>query len=776
MALLTFNAHEARTAAALFERMFPADATSAGATQIGVVEYLDLALAGAYRQLTEIYRVGLHMLDQIAHARHGAALADCTPAQQDALIAGLEAGTLPGMRTPPQQEFFALLRAHLQEGLFADPAHGGNRDKLGWTTLGHPGVWLENSAEENLSAAPADKGGQIQSLADLGLKIHEGHEEHQDKILHSNANSVASDISLRDLRALGGLDIPGYDPQRGALPPSGPADVLLVGLGAMNGLIAPLLTRAGLKVVALEAGPYRTRADFLPDELGAAYYCRATMGPKFMSEVPRWRRTRNDETIEATFSLGRMVNSVGGSVIHYGAWLRRFHPHHFKPLSRVRDRWGAGVLPEGCMLADWPVGYDELEPYYALLERLIGVAGDDTNPFVRRSTPYPMPPLRPFRLGEAFRSATEQMGLHPHPVPVGVNSVPYDGRPATTYTAWSNGFGSYSGDKWHPGLSSIPEALASGNLDLRTHCRVTRVLTDRDGHASGVEYLDANGVPRTQAARTVLLGSYLYENVRLLLLSGDGMHPNGLGNNTTQVGRNYMTKMFAHVDGFFPDTIFNRHTGPAAQGMVLDDFVSDEFDSLAHGFIGGATLGAENQFLPIQISREALPADVPLWGQGYKDHLRQWQHFGVVRIQPDALPYAYHTIDLDPRHRDRSGLGLPVVRITYDLQENERRLSSWMEATSETILRAMGATKTWRGPSFTGVGSSHDFGACRMGDDPATSVVDGNLRVHDTPGLYVLGGATFPSCPGINPTLTMWAICYRAVEHLAARLRNGEEV
>jgi gluconate 2-dehydrogenase alpha chain len=543
----------------------------------------------------------------------------------------------------------------------------------------------------------------------------------------------------------------------------------------MGGMIAPVLARAGLRVVALEAGPYRMRRDFVPDELGAAYYCRANMGPKFLSEAPRWRRTADDPTLEATFSLGRMINSVGGSVIHYGAWLRRFHPHHFKPLSRVRERWGTGVLPEHCTLADWPISYDELEPYYTLIEKIVGVAGDDSNPFVRRSEPYPMPPLRPFRLGEAFREVTTAMGLHPHPVPVGMNSVPYDDRPATTYTAWSNGFGSFTDDKWHPGLSSRPQALATGNLDLRTHCRVVRILTDGDGHASGVEYVDANGQRHVQTAGIVVLCSYLYENVRLLLLSGDRKHPNGLGNNAGQVGKHYMTKMFAHVDGFFPDMIFNRHTGPAAQGVVLDDFVSDDFDSVAQGFVGGATLGAENQFLPIQISREALPPNTQRWGKPYKDHLRQWQHFGVVRIQSDALPYAVHTIDLDPHHRDRSGLGMPVVRITYDLRENERRLANWMETKSEAILRAMGATETWRGPSFTGVGSSHDFGACRMGDDPATSVVDPELRVHDTPGLYVLGGATFPSCPGINPTLTMWAICYRAAERLVERLRKGEK-
>jgi gluconate 2-dehydrogenase alpha chain len=278
-----------------------------------------------------------------------------------------------------------------------------------------------------------------------------------------------------------------------------------------------------------------------------------------------------------------------------------------------------------------------------------------------------------------------------------------------------------------------------------------------------------------QEADTVILAGYTYENVRLLFLSGDDKHSEGLGNNSGQLGRHYMTKMFAHVDGFFPNMIFNRHTGPAAQGVVVDDYLADKFDSAAEGFLGGATLGAENQFLPIQISRESLPADVPRWGSGYKEHLQQWQHFGVVRIQPDALPYQSNCLDLDPIHRDKSGLGLPVVRITYDLHENERRLADWAERKAEGVLTAMGATKTWRGPSFTGVGSSHDLGGCRMSDDPAAGVVDRDLRVHDTPGLYVFSGATFPSCPGINPTLTLWALVTLAADSLVARLRSGEE-
>ena len=239
----------------------------------------------------------------------------------------------------------------------------------------------------------------------------------------------------------------------------------------------------------------------------------------------------------------------------------------------------------------------------------------------------------------------------------------------------------------------------------------------KDTPAASSTSTPAGGV-HVQEARTVILCGYTFENVRLLLLSGDGRHPDGLGNNAGQVGRHFMTKMFAHVDGFFPDVVFNRHTGPAAQTTVLDDFLSEDLDYVSNGFVGGATLGVENQLLPIQISRQDLPPEVPAWGKGYKDHIREWQHFCTVRIQPDTLSYESNFLDLDPRHRDRSGLGLPLVRITYDLRENEGRLAAWMEDRSEEILRRMGATKTWRGPRFTGVGSSHDLGGCRMGEDP----------------------------------------------------------
>lgn len=749
-ALITFNNREAAIAAAIFEQMFPATDGLPGATEIGVLAYVDRALAGAYASAVETYRLGLAALDRATRTEIGVGFAEATPKQQRAFLTGLERGRLKRFAAPNQVDFFNLLLSHCQEGLFSDPAYGGNRDKLGWKTLGHPGVWLENSAEENLTAEQVTKDGRIQDLADLGY----------------TAGGRQTPFKK----------IPGYDPQRATEPPNGKADVVLVGVGAVGGYIAPYLAEAGLKVVGLEAGPWRQMDDFLPDELGGANYCRQTMGQKFMAEEIRWRTDDDQPTREPTYSLGRMMNSVGGSVIHYGAWLRRYHPHHFRQRSHVIERWGEAAIPEGSTLVDWPVGYDDLEPYVTRVEQEIGLAGEDElNPFIKRSRPLPQPPTRPFRLGELFSKATRDLGLHPHPAAVGMNTVPFNGFPATTYTAWNGGFGSMTGDKWHPGLTSVPRALATGNFDLRTHCRVLRIVTNADGRATGVEYIDANGVRRVQDAETVILCSYTWENARLLFLSGDDKHPDGLGNATGQLGRHLMVKMFSHADGFFPDMVFNRHTGPAAQAIVLDDYASDQFDSYRHGFIGGATLGAENQFLPIQISRETLPHGTPRWGANYKAHLREWQHLGVVRIQSDALPYAANHMDLDPWHRDRSGAGMPVIRATYDLRENERAQAEWFAGKSEEILGAMGAAKTWRGPYFTGVGSSHDCGGTRMSDDPAGGVVDAELRVHDTPGLYVMGLSAFPTCPGINPTLTLWALCLRATERLIERLKRGEE-
>lgn len=745
--LVSLTPYEARTVAAIFDRLLPADEHGPSATGMGAVNFVDKALAGAMRGVRDTYKLGLGAFDKASRRRHGTAYADLTANLQDALLRQLEAGELTDVVVPSGPALFTMLLEHAKEGSFSDPAHGGNLDKSGWRFLSHPGVHLENTAEENVSNRPIDKGGDVRALADAGYRLD---------------GPIGEPI-----------EIEGFDPQSVTSDPIEDVDVIIVGMGAVGGFVAPVLTAAGLRVVGFEAGPWRHKHDFVPDELNAAYYSRGDMGHKFQQEAPRWRRDTNSPTVPATFSLGRMLNSVGGSVITWGGAVRRMHPYQFEQRSFVEGRWGAEALPAGATLTDWPVGYDDLEPYYTRVEHLAGIAGDESNPFVKRSYPLPQPPTRPFLKAQLFKDATQGMGLHPYPTPVAINTSEYNGLPATKYHSWAAGFGSFANDRWNPSLTSVPEALRTGNLTLRTNARVLKVLTDSVGRACGVQYVDALGEIREQRARTVILSSYTFENLRLMFLSGDTARPDGLGNNTGQLGKHTALKLWADVYGYFPDTSFNAHTGPASQMWGIDDFNADTFDSFSHGFVGGATLNVENQHLPLQIAKDPVPPGTRAWGAPYRDHLRQWNRIAAVRIQPDSLTYAENFIDLDPVYRDRSGFGLPVVRITADLRDNERKLIGWMQHQSAAILREMGATKTWSGPDFKGVCSSHDLGGARMGKDPSSSVVDVDLEVHDTPGLFVYGGAVFPTCAGVNPQLTLWALTLRAAESLAGRLSRA---
>ncbi|WP_206447895.1 GMC family oxidoreductase [Agrococcus sp. KRD186] len=740
--LVSLDPYRAQILARVADRILPPFDGHPGATEAGVVTYIDRALGGHDHEQLDEYRLGLDHLARAASELFDCEIVAASDDQIDELIERLERNELPGQIHPPQRRFFARLRAHVQEGMFADPVHGGNAGTAGWRFLGHPGVWLDHSAEENLSSEPVDRGGEIRTAADAGYRM----------------TAVPAPAQ-----------IPGFDPQAGARPPADDADVVIVGMGAMGGMVAPLLTAAGLRVVGFEAGGWRQRRDYRPDELEAAYYARAGMGAKFTSESPRWRRNDGDPTQPMTYSLGRMMNGVGGTIVHWGGALRRFHPHQLRFLSHVVDRYGEDALPDGSTLVDWPLSYSDLEPYYEIAEHLAGVAGNTDNPFVPRRSDYPMPPLRPFRKGQLFADATSRLRYHPYPTPACVNSEPYNGLPSLRYHAWAAAFGAFDDERWNPGLTSVPEALESGLLDLRTQCRVIRVLTDADG-VTGVEYVDARGDVQVQRARTVILSSYTFENLRLMFLSADDRHRAGLGNSGGQLGRHFMVKQWGDVYGIVPGATFNAHTGPASQMVTMDDLTAESFDSSAGGFIGGASLSMENQVLPLQIARDPLPDDVRPWGRPYQEHLRRWQDITAVRIQPETLPYASDFVDLDPVHRDRSGLGLPVLRVTTDMRANEHRLRDFMDERARDILREMGATKTWSSGRLTGVGSSHDLGGARMGEDPRTSVVSPDLEVHDTTGLFVLSGATFPTCPGVNPHLTMMALGLRAMERLTARI------
>jgi len=559
------------------------------------------------------------------------------------------------------------------------------------------------------------------------------------------------------------------------------ADVCIVGMGAAGGIAAYVLAAQGLEVVGLEAGPGWTNSDFPWDEL-TAFNFRNTLGKIFNNSAPTWRRREGAPTGPATFSLGRMMNGVGGGDIHFGAWSRRFLPGDFTALSDTLRRYGAEVLPPGSALADWPLTYDDLEPYYDHVEYALGVSGiarnvrgqeppasADGNPFEgMRSRPYPLPPLRPYPLGERFREVARQRGYHPYTVPAAIITEDYDGRPACTYCGWCSGYGCYNGAKSSTLVSVIPKALKTGNLDLRTNCRAVRVESQGD-KARGVTYLDEGGQVHFQPARIVVLAAYTWENVRLLLLSTSRCFPDGLSNNHGQVGKYFMTRQFPEVAGLFPDFPMDKFMGPVAQAVAIDDFNGDNFDHTGLGFLRGGTIGTENQIQPILASSQ-LPPDVPAWGRRYRDFITAyWNHITYLRAQPEPLAYEMNFLDLDPVVKD--DLGQPVIRITYDLYPNELRLIDFLQDRMEELMRDMGAVRTWRGPRETGVASCHDLGGTRMGKDSKDSVVDRYQRSHEVPNLYILGGCTFPTATGTNPTETIQALAWMSAEHIAHELR-----
>jgi gluconate 2-dehydrogenase alpha chain len=359
-------------------------------------------------------------------------------------------------------------------------------------------------------------------------------------------------------------------------------------------------------------------------------------------------------------------------------------------------------------------------------------------------------------------------------VPASVNTVPRDGRPACTYCGTCAGFVCHNDSRGTARNTFLAKALATGNVAICPGTQVTSVVVGHGSKVEGLNVIGPNGERYVQRARLFILACYTFENVRLLLLSKSLAHPNGLGNNRRQVGKHFMTKQYYMTRGVLEGKRLSRFMASSPQAVLIDDFVGDNFDHANLGFIRGATINCQPQQQPV---RAAIgfppPPGVRRWGQSFKEYfVRQWDSVVNVNTETESLPYEDAFLDLDPDRVDPI-TGDPVIRITWDLHPNEHRIMDHVGAAARRILDAMGAAPIWHGHRRSGVLSAHDFGGCRMGVDPAESVVDPSLRVHDCDNLYVMGGAVFPTGSSINPTLTIHALTWRAAEELAASWAHG---
>jgi gluconate 2-dehydrogenase alpha chain len=562
-------------------------------------------------------------------------------------------------------------------------------------------------------------------------------------------------------------------------------DVVIVGAGAAGGILAAELGKAGMRVIGLERGPRLSTADFSPhDEL--RYFQRQDLRPNVKRQPVTWRP--DDNARARPLPVLNYGNQAGGGTVHYGAISWRFHEDDFRARSQTIERYGAAAIPQDSSLADWPLAYADLEPFYDRVEYEIGVSGkagnlqgrkmDGGNVFeAPRRREYPLPPLLADQSGVLFEAGARKLGYHPFSSPRAILSRAYQGRPGCSYCGFCQSFGCHIGSKSSILVTKLPEADKTGNFKLLTGAMCYRVNSDNSGRVTGVSYYGPDGSDNAIEADLVILTPFIYDNTRLLLLSKTEKFPNGLANSSGQLGRHLMAHIGARVFAAFDDRFVNIYMGPSAQKHSLDDFNADNFDHGGLGFIRGAQISVAPAELEAGPIGTALgmhpPPGIPSWGAAYRDFLAKYfARYAAIVAQTENLPYADQRIDLDPDVRDQ--WGLPAPRLTYNWRRpNELARVEFLQGKLEELARATGATHVWRAPLGAGAPGAHHVGGTRMGSDPKTSVVNRYGQSWDIPNLFVIGSSTFPSMSGFNPTLTIEALAYMSAEAIVNRYKNN---
>lgn len=541
-------------------------------------------------------------------------------------------------------------------------------------------------------------------------------------------------------------------------------DVVVIGAGAAGGIVAEQLSLAGLQVVLLERGVHPRFSQTGHDELRSQ---RTTvLGNAFGPDDSNHVRLMQDaggtlhKVLPSEKSYNNVAACVGGGTLSYGAMAWRYMERDF----RMRSLYGA---PPGSSLEDWPISYDDLEPYYCKAEWQIGVSGKSgANPFEsRRSKGYPMPPLPFNKEATMLERAARELGWHPFPIPMAINSVPYLGRPACIACPHCVGFSCEVNAKNSTAVTAIPRAIATKNCQLRTPAVARRIVTNDHGTANCVEYFLANRLEK-QPCRAVVVSCSATESPRVLFNSADKLFPKGLGNRYDWLGRNLQGHAYSGAYGLFEQESFDG-LGPAARVACCD---------FNHELPGGLKAGAlvSNEFirLPYLFSRDVIPPGTPRWGIEHKRFIRRnYKRTIAIKSPTQEMPVFESRVELVPNLRD--GWGIPTIKLSGHRHPHDLMVARFLAARSEQWLKQAGAILTWQTLPGSGLsGGQHQAGTCRMGNDPKTSVVDRYCRIHDIDNIYVVDGSVHVNNGGFNPSLTIQAIAYWASEHIVRDIRR----
>lgn len=541
-------------------------------------------------------------------------------------------------------------------------------------------------------------------------------------------------------------------------------DVVIVGAGAGGGVVAKQLAVRGIKCVGLERGDWPIYDENANDELinQRTHAIKSLHGPD-RRKFPRIAY-RNEKMVKLhnlwSSAAPSIAACVGSGTVTYGAMGWRFMPQDFK----LKTLYGDKV--KGSALEDWPISYDDLEPYYEQAEYEIGVSGDmKDNPFAPpRKKPFPMPAFEyNWEDKHILIPAMKRLGLHPFPIPMLRNSVRYNGRAACIRNHTCVGYMCPCDAKNGTQNTVIPTALKTGNFELRTNSVAFEVVMEGK-RATGVKYFDAQRRAHFQPADAVVVAASSIETVRLLFLSKSKLFPHGLGNQNDMLGRCAHSHIYCGATGLFDEDVA-REFGPGATVAFSD------FNHNASQKIFAGVLCSEFYQLPWQRSMNNQP-NAPRWGAEHKRRLRENYRKVLRLIGPvQEIPMYECRIGIEPRVRD--WYGIPVFA-TLGGRKHPLSLEQTKILTdaAESVLREAGAKTTWKinaKPNLNGANGAgqHQAGSCRMGDDPVKSVVDPNCKIWDTENVWIGDGSVHVSNGGFNPVLTIMALAYRTGENIA---------
>ncbi|HEV7717775.1 MAG TPA: GMC family oxidoreductase [Arsenicitalea sp.] len=543
-------------------------------------------------------------------------------------------------------------------------------------------------------------------------------------------------------------------------------DCIVVGAGAAGTIMAALMAESGKRTLLLERGrrqSYAThgRRDHLRNQRLHEYGHNA--GPDIDGNPRVVVGADGAEQIVRPHEPGYNNNAavVGGGTLVYGGMAWRFLPDDF----RMATRYGT---PAGSSLVDWPISYEDLEPFYERAEWEIGASGDGKGNRQQgpRARAYPMPAVPAGSTTQVLRGGAEALGMGTFTPPLLINSVPRAGRDACIQCGSCVGFPCPSDGKNGTQNTMLPRALASGACELVTGAMVELVNTDEQGKVTGVTFVveteDGKSFHRTATAKVVVLSAGAIETARLLLLSRSRIHPRGLGNEHGQVGRNLQGHYYPTAFGLFEDKVYD----PRGPGVTI---ATCDFNHGNDGFVGGGMLADDFVMLPIIFWKTALPPELPRWGTEAKAFMRN-NYSRVVQVKGPVheIPNPDCRVELDGQVTDR--FGLPVARLSGVAHAETVRTASYILGKAKQWVEASGATKVWGAEPVARLsGGQHQAGTCRMGEEPDQSVTDKWGRVWGHDNLFVSDGSLHPTNGGFNPVLTIMAMAFRNGEHLASQ-------